>query len=367
MGAMPTSVAASLARAVVDGGYASLVLDRLNRQARGLLDVDRTSVLVRDPGDEHRAIAAAVSGPGGEDIVGSRLVIAGLAERVLRAGRPAFREQRSGRGGRTEDVVEAHAGAPIEWRGGTRGALLADVERRGRGFDDGEIELMCELAGLLGIALSHAERRHELHPAVRSKMAALTAMVDLRDGYSADHAKAVFELARRVGTRLGMGPAELFELELSALLHDIGKVGVPESILNKPSALTPEEWDVMRCHPEWGARMLPNVPGLEPVGTVVRYHHERWDGCGYPQRLRRERIPRASRVLSVCDAYEAMTSDRPYRRALTRQEAIARLDAGAGSQFDPVAVRALVELVEEEEEGLFVVGGATGKQVRWAG
>jgi HD-GYP domain-containing protein (c-di-GMP phosphodiesterase class II) len=354
---MTQTTAAALGRSVVDGGYASLVLDRLARQARAVLDVERTSIFVRDRADARRTIAAATCGAG-EDMVGSRFLIAGLTERVLSGGKPAVREQRSrGRlpGQGLGEVIDAHAAVPIGWSGQVQGALLADMAQRGRHFTERDIELLGELAWAVGRALSHAERRRELLPTVQARVAALVSMIDARDGYTARHSAAVVDLVRRLGSRLGLGPAELFELELSALLHDIGKIGVPDSILQKPEALSAEEWDVMRRHPTWGAELLPSVPGLEPVGMVVRYHHERWDGDGYPSRLERDRIPVASRIIAICDAYQAMTSDRPYRSALSHEDAISRLREGAGSQFDPAIVEPLVDLLAEE--GLAVRAG----------
>jgi HD-GYP domain-containing protein (c-di-GMP phosphodiesterase class II) len=291
-------------------------------------------------------------------MVGSRFLIAGLTERVLSDGKPAVRERRSrswppGLG--LGVVIDAHAAVPIGWSGQVQGALLADMAQRGRRFTERDLELLGELAWAVGRALSHAERRHELHPTVRARVAGLVAMIDLRDGYTARHSEDVVDLVRRLGSRLGLGRAELFELELSALLHDIGKIGVPDSILHKPEALSAEEWDVIRRHPAWGAKLLPSVPGLEPVGTVVRYHHERWDGDGYPSRLERDRIPLASRIIALCDAYDAMTSDRPYRPALSHEDAIGRLREGAGSQFDPAIVEPLIDLLAEE--GLAVPTG----------
>jgi diguanylate cyclase len=150
-----------------------------------------------------------------------------------------------------------------------------------------------------------------------------------------------------VGERFGLSPAALAEIELAALLHDIGKVRVPDSILNKPGALTEDERAVMNRHPVWGAELLARVPGLEPVATIVRFHHERWNGGGYPAGLAGTRIPLTSRIIAVCDAHHAMTSDRPYRAALSQAHALAELRAGAGTQFDPVVVADLEAVLSQ--------------------
>jgi HD-GYP domain-containing protein (c-di-GMP phosphodiesterase class II) len=135
----------------------------------------------------------------------------------------------------------------------------------------------------------------------------------------------------------------LLELEFAARLHDVGKIQVPDAVLNKPGPLDQDEQDVIRCHAAWGAETLSRIPGLEAVATIVRFHHERWDGGGYPDSIGGPRIPLASRIISVCDAYGAMTCDRPYRDAMASSEALTEIQAGAGTQFDPAVVAALID------------------------
>ena len=169
----------------------------------------------------------------------------------------------------------------------------------------------------------------------------------LRDHWLEGHAAEVAELALEVGRVLGLSSQELFELELAARLHDVGKRAIPLSILSKPAALNDAEWSMMRRHPEWGAEMLADVPGLEAVAEAIRAHHERWDGCGYPRGLAEEEIPLVGRIVAVCDAFSAMTTDRPYRCARTVSEAVAEVKRCAGTQFDPRVVAAFVATVEE--------------------
>jgi diguanylate cyclase (GGDEF)-like protein len=168
-----------------------------------------------------------------------------------------------------------------------------------------------------------------------------------------DEAERIGELAVRVARRLGVPDEELDIVGRAAQLHCVGKVGIPDTILNKPGPLTREEWEYMRQHTIVGERLLSASPPLRPVAVLVRARHERWDGRGYPDRLAGEAIPLGSRIVAVCDAYGAMTSERPYRPALSHEDACRELHASAGSQFDPTVVQAcLDELRAAEHEDL---------------
>jgi two-component system, cell cycle response regulator len=164
----------------------------------------------------------------------------------------------------------------------------------------------------------------------------------LRDHWLQGHAAEVAELSLTVGRYLQLSSTALFELELAARLHDIGKRAIPESILNKPAALSEAEWAMVRRHPEWGAEMLDDLPGLDVVAAAVHAHHERWDGGGYPSGLAAEAMPLTSRMVAVCDAYSAMTTDRPFGRARSPVEAVAELERCSGTQFDPAIVAAFI-------------------------
>jgi len=188
----------------------------------------------------------------------------------------------------------------------------------------------------------HVRRRLEVAAA---SMDALLAAVAARDAYTAEHARALVGLARLVGAHYGLSELELDDVAHVALLHDIGKVGIPDTVLLKPASLDAQEWRVMREHSAIGAAILASVPVLSHLMPAVRAEHERWDGTGYPDGLAGEEIPVASRIVLACDAYHAMTSDRPYRPARTSQEAIAELKRNAGAQFDPQAVEALVAVL----------------------
>ncbi len=187
----------------------------------------------------------------------------------------------------------------------------------------------------------------ELNSAYRGTALLLGDVVEADDSYTGEHCKDVVRLALAVAREMGLGADEQRLVEFTALLHDIGKIAVPKEIVNKPGALDEQEWEIIKTHTVEGQRMLARVGGfMREVGESVRSHHERWDGGGYPDGLRAERIPLAARIVSCCDTFNAMTTTRPYRKALPASAAVAELKANSGSQFDPAVVEVLVALVE---------------------
>jgi HD-GYP domain-containing protein (c-di-GMP phosphodiesterase class II) len=171
----------------------------------------------------------------------------------------------------------------------------------------------------------------------------LLSVLNERDSALRGHLSGVAELARAVGERLGLREEDLQQLELVAELHDVGKLAVPDSILSKPGPLTRDEWIFVHRHTLVGERILAAAPALAPIAPLVRATHERMDGGGYPDGLVGDEIPLLSRIVAACDAYHAMTEERPYRRALSPHDALAELRRCAGTQFDPDVVDALVD------------------------
>jgi putative nucleotidyltransferase with HDIG domain len=188
-----------------------------------------------------------------------------------------------------------------------------------------------------------AERLEQQHLAT---VGALAAALEAKDAYTGGHAQAIAQFAVSVGEELGLSGRELRAVRMGALLHDVGKIAIPDSILNKAGPLTDEEFAVMKRHAVIGADIIAGVPGLEEVVALVRRSHERWDGRGYPDGLAGTDVPRGAYVIAVCDAYHAMIEDRVYRTAMSVEGAIAELRRCSGSQFMPAAVDALVAIVE---------------------
>lgn len=175
---------------------------------------------------------------------------------------------------------------------------------------------------------------------------ALLAALEARDGYTGEHSKAVVGLSVGVARRLGLSEEEVADIEQVALLHDVGKIGVADSILHKPGPLDEGEWEEMRRHPVIGERIVASTEGTAHLVPAIRAEHERWDGKGYPDGLRGEEIPMASRIVLACDAFHAMTSDRPYRKSIGTRAAIEELERNAGTQFCPRTIPALLDVID---------------------
>jgi diguanylate cyclase (GGDEF)-like protein/putative nucleotidyltransferase with HDIG domain len=192
-------------------------------------------------------------------------------------------------------------------------------------------------------------RRLELEESYLATIAALAAALDAKDRHTEAHSRETAALARAVGSRLGLDDEALRFLEYGALLHDIGKIGIPGYVLNKPGPLDDEEAAIMREHPVIGERIVASVPFLSRIRPIVRAEHERWDGHGYPDGLKTEQIPIEARIIHACDAFQAMSSDRPYRRARPRDWILNEISAQAGQQFDPRVAEALLAVIASGE------------------
>ncbi len=175
---------------------------------------------------------------------------------------------------------------------------------------------------------------------------ALAAALEAKDSYTADHASSIAELAVEVGAEFGMDEEALRDLRYGAIFHDIGKIAIPDAILNKPGPLTAAEFEVIKRHPIVGEQILAPVPFLEQVRRVVRHDHERWDGGGYPDGLKGRQIPIGARIVLVVDSFHAMVSDRSYRKGMSEESARLELRAHAGTQFDPDVVEAFLKVLD---------------------
>ena len=300
-----------------------------------------------DPDASLRVVAGA--GPLAERVddflAHEQPVEVGVNGRVAHSGRPAMVNDTRldsdylSRNPRTDPGSELSL--PIRVAGSVWGVMNLEQVEPGA-FADEDLLLAHVVAGQVGSAIYRCQLVEELEGAFLSTLGVIADAVELQDPYTADHANEVAELAVRVGKQLGVQGDELDRLRYGALLHDVGKIGVPGELLRKPGPLSDDERGRMDAHTAIGARMLERIPFLAPVAPLVRSAHERFDGGGYPDGLAGDEIPRGAMIIATCDAFHAMTSDRPYRKAMPQAAAILELEAGAGTQFDPEVVAALL-------------------------
>jgi HD-GYP domain-containing protein (c-di-GMP phosphodiesterase class II) len=253
----------------------------------------------------------------------------------------------------TPELDESILGVPMKY--GDRMVGVVVLSKLGIDqFDEEDTRLLEALAAGAAVAFENARLLRAEHQAVVelerayvSTVEALANALEAKDDYTVDHCRALAEMALAVGAEMGLTGQRLRHLELGALFHDIGKIGVPSDIIRKPGPLTAGERRNMNLHPEIGERILAPVPFLQPVRPIVRSSHERWDGNGYPDGLAGEAIPLESRIVFVCDAFHAMTTNRPYRAALSTREAVRRLRLSSDTQFDRDVVEVFVRLLHQ--------------------
>jgi len=243
--------------------------------------------------------------------------------------------------------------APMRTTDEILGVLYVDSQQT-REFSAAELELLAAVGNQAGIALHRARLMAEVERLFLDVMKAIASIIDAKDGYTHKHSERVAAFGVRLAEHLGFDADGRAVVELSGLLHDVGKIGVPDAILNKPGKLTDDEFKEMRLHPIHGARILSNIQSQKVVSLLpgVKYHHERWDGKGYPEGLTGDEIPLLGRVLGVADFLDALTSDRSYRKGLPLEEALQMVRDLEGKAFDPAVVKAAVELHQKGELAL---------------
>jgi diguanylate cyclase (GGDEF)-like protein/PAS domain S-box-containing protein len=247
--------------------------------------------------------------------------------------------------------LRAYAGVPVRLRSGELYGTLCAVDTAPHPeMSERQAELLRFVSELTAEAIDSAAAEREALDAATSAVGvrALLVALEARDLYTGEHSKEVVRVASGVACRLGLSERAIRDVEQVALLHDVGKVGIPDAVLQKQGPLTDVEWQLMRQHPIVGERIIVGTPGLSHLAPAMRAEHERWDGGGYPDGIAGEEIPMASRITFACDAYHAMTSDRPYRPAMSVEQACAELRANAGTQFDPAVVEALLAEIESQ-------------------
>jgi HD-GYP domain-containing protein (c-di-GMP phosphodiesterase class II) len=235
---------------------------------------------------------------------------------------------------------------------GEVGVFHLDRARGEEPFTAADLYLADTVAAAIALGLDRPQLVARHQTTLLQSLASLASAIGVRDGYTDSHTRRLIELARLLGEELGLSAEQRRQLQVATALHDVGMIAVEDYILFKPSKLQPNELEQMKAHVTRGVEIVRSVPGLEWAVPVVRGHHEQWDGTGYPDGLAGDEIPLASRILAVVDAFESLTSDRPYRKGVSVTRALGELQTGAGSHFDPNCVAAFLRIRPRIEEVL---------------
>lgn len=304
----------------------ALMLSRSDHDGDGLLDLVRHEGFENDPAES--ALAQRFAGE-----VLDR-------ETIIREDRPS---QDADGGSPADREIENLAAFPIYIRDNFSGVVVCT--NRDGGFEEIEDEVLLALGDHAGAVLDNARLHDELRSGYLSTVRMLADAIEVKDPFLRIHSDEVSAYVAAVADRLALDPRRREELIFASLLHDIGKIGISERILLKPGPLTQEERSVVELHPRIGCRLIEQVPALASMAEAILHHHERFDGEGYPSRIAGEQIPLEARIICVADCFSAMTSARPYREAMSAEEACSELERCAGTQFDPTVVRAFTEEV----------------------
>lgn len=237
---------------------------------------------------------------------------------------------------------------PIQVKGKVKGIVFTGPKLNGEDYSDYEKDMLTFIANSAGIGMENARLIKQLQVTYVSTLKTLISVIEAKDPYTRGHTERVAAYAVAIATKMHLPEPLRRRITFGALLHDIGKLGVVENILHKEGELDPDEWELLKSHPQIGARIVEKMEFLTGTSEIVKSHHESWDGSGYPDGLEGGEIPLGARIIAVADSFDAMTTDRSYRRALSVDEAVERLKSGAGTQFDPTIVRLFVRHIRQK-------------------
>lgn len=331
------------------------LLETIVSQARKMIDAQGAALITIKPGTEDLSYEAVVTDKG--VMSDPKLQISrkeSIAGWVAEHQNPIYVKDIHG-DSRFEKIPDNDLGieirsvlaVPLKFQDKLIGVLEAVNPSLKRFIPEEALELFEFFASQAATAISNAKLFAEFKALFFSTVRSLSQALEAKDEYTSGHAHRVAYFSIILAQELGLKPKEVENVELSALLHDIGKIGVPEDILTKPAKVTDEEYEEIKKHPVHGFKILEPMEQLEDVLPGIMHHHERWDGKGYPDGLKGEEIPVTARIVCVADAFDAMTSTRPYRKALPDEEGLKRLKEAAGTQFDPKVVEALCKAYDK--------------------
>jgi len=330
--------------------FYKMALDR----ACDIVDSQRGSIMIYNPNDNYLYIVAD-KGINKELVESVKLRPGdGIAGRAFEKGEIIFvtNPQKNPNYDKFlgyDEQMDPFVSIPLKIGGKSKGVLNVHLPKNKNSFTDLELKFLTILADEISVMVENIGLYQSIEKFYIELVETLARIIDAKDSYTGDHATRARERAVKLARKLNVPQKMLRTIEYAALLHDMGKIGIDEKILTKPGKLTEEEYNQIRKHPEIAYDILSPIEFLSPVAKIILYHHEWFNGMGYPDGLKEEEIPLGSRIVSVIDAWDAMISDRPYRKALSKETAIDELKKGAGKQFDPNVVEAFLSLIEEEE------------------
>jgi putative nucleotidyltransferase with HDIG domain len=325
------------------------MLEQVIKTAQKTLNIAAVSLLLFGENDEELFFEVAC-GPVGKTLKQIKLNTRyGIAGQVARTGKPLVVNDVT-RSERFHKMIDDTTGfqtkslicAPLMVQHKILGVMEALNKLDGSDFGEADLEAVVAMATTTAMAIDNTRQYHTIQDAFKNTICMLATVVDAKDPYACGHSQRVMEYTAMAGAYFSINHEELETLRHGAVLHDIGKIEIDTSILNKIDPLTQMEWEIIRQHPAAGANMLKRIPFLEKAAELVLCHHERFDGNGYPRGLKGENIPLGARLISIADAFDTMTTGRVYHPAMTIDQAVKELQNNAASQFCPVAVTAFI-------------------------
>jgi len=325
------------------------MLEQVIEMTQKTLNASAASILLFRDNDQELYFEV-VSGPVGKNLRQVKLNTQyGIAGQVARTGKPLIVNDVS-RSENFHKMIDETTGfttkslvcAPLAVHRKILGVIEVLNKLDGGEFEEQDLEAVISVANTAAMAIENTKMHQTVLDAYKSTIKTLAASIDAKDPYTRGHSQRVMEYTLLAGAYLSFSSEEMETLEYAAVLHDIGKISIDSTILNKPGSLSKSEWNIIREHPVIGANLLKGITFLEKASELVLCHHEKFNGEGYPNGLSDEAIPLGARVIAVADAFDTMTTDRSYRAAMTVESAVKELNDYAGTQFCPVAVKAFV-------------------------
>ncbi len=323
------------------------MLEQVIKMTQKTLNASAASILLFRDNDQELYFEVA-SGPVGKALRQVKLNTQyGIAGQVARTGEPLIVNDVT-RSEKFHKMIDDYTGfsthslvcAPLAVHKKILGVVEVLNKMDGRQFEEQDLDAVISVANTAAMAIENTKLHQTVLDAYKGTIKTLAAAIDAKDPYTHGHSQRVMEYALIAGANLSLSPEEMETLEYASILHDVGKISVDSVILNKPGSLTEAEWEIIQEHPAIGANLLRGISFLEKAADLVLYHHERYDGEGYPTGLKGDALPLGARIIAVADAFDTMTTDRAYREAMTVDEAIKELNECSGKQFCPVAVKA---------------------------